>query len=147
MRRFCNRSWGSCTLVLVMIICFSSCKMEKVAPAQEAVKDISGNWRIIKATRNGADLTSIVDFSQFRLKFDAGKYTLVNKVPFLVSQDGNYALDDPKYPFKITFTAGGTTPVATAFNFPIVNGARQLTITFSPGCANNSYVYVFQKTQ
>jgi hypothetical protein len=122
--------------------------MEKIGTAKEAVKDITGNWKIIKATRNGADLTSIVDFSQFRLNFNEGKYALVNKVPFLVSQDGTYALDDPKYPFKITFTAGGSSsPVATAFNFPIVNGARQLTITFSPGCTNNSYVYVFQKVQ
>ena len=147
MRRFCNRSLSGCMLVLMMVICFSSCKMEKVAPAQEAVKDISGNWRIIKATRNGTDLTSIVDFSQFRLNFNQGKYTLVNKVPFLVADNGTYVLDDPKYPFKISFTAGSGTPVATAFNFPIVNGARQLTITFSPGCTNNSYVYVFQKTQ
>jgi hypothetical protein len=134
-------------MVLAIIIGFSSCKIEKLAPAQEAVKDISGNWRIIRATRNGADLTTIVDFSQFRINFKDGKYTLVNKVPFLVNDDGTYALDDPKYPFKISFKAGGATPVATAFNFPIVNGVRQLTITFSPGCANNSYVYVFQKTQ
>jgi len=138
-------------LVLLLMISFSACKMEKTSPTKEAVKDISGNWKIIKATRNGADLTAIVDFSQFRLNFSQGKYALLNKVPFLVSQDGTYTLDDPKYPFKITFTGtgggGSTTPVATAFNFPIVNGERQLTITFSPGCTNNTYVYVFQKAQ
>jgi hypothetical protein len=146
MKRFCKTTKIGLALVLVLGTLFGSCKMEKVGPVAESVKDISGNWKIIKATRNGADLTSIVDFSQFRLNFNQGKYSLVNKVPFLVSQNGAYALDDPKYPFKITFTAGTATPVSTAFNFPIVNGARQLTITFSPGCANNTYVYVFQKS-
>ena len=146
MKRFGNRSRISLALALLLGALFGSCKMEKVGPAAESVKDVSGNWKIIKATRNGTDLTSIVDFSQFRLSFNQGNYTLVNKVPFLVSQNGTYALDDPKYPFKITFTAGAATPVATAFNFPIVNGVRQLSLTFSPGCTNNTYVYVFQKS-
>jgi hypothetical protein len=146
MKRFCNISRISLALVLLLGALFGSCKMERVGPAAEAVKDISGNWKIIKATRNGTDLTAIVDFSQFRLNFNQGKYALVNKVPFLVGQNGTYALDDPKYPFKISFTPGTATPVSTAFNFPIVNGARQLTLTFSPGCTNNTYVYVFQKS-
>jgi len=131
---------------LLLAAGLGSCKLEKVAPMQEQAKDISGDWHIIKATRNGTDLTTLVDLSQFSLSFKDGKYSLVNKVPFLVGQDGLYSLDDPKYPFKISFTAGSNQPVATAFNFPIVNGVRQLTITFSPGCANNNYVYVFQKS-
>lgn len=146
MRRFYNRLWMGGMLFMLLTACLSSCKMEEAAPAKEAVKDISGNWRVVKATRNGTDITTIADFSQFRLNFSNGKYTLVNKVPFLVSQNGAYALDDPRYPFKITFTAGTAAPVSTAFNFPIVNGVRQLTLTFSPGCTNNTYVYVFEKT-
>ncbi|WP_414688595.1 DUF5004 domain-containing protein, partial [Mucilaginibacter sp.] len=39
----------------------------------------------------------------------------------------------------------GDKPVSTAFTYPIVNGKRQLSITFSPGCSNNSYVYVLEK--
>lgn len=147
MRHYYNRPRTILLLLLMLAIGLGSCKMEKISPTKESVKDISGNWKIIRATRNGTDLTSLVDLSQFRLNFDNGKYTLLNKVPFLVSHDGSYSLDDPKYPFQITFTAAGGAPVATSFNFPIVNGVRQLTITFNPGCANNSYVYVFQKVQ
>lgn len=147
MKHYYNRPQTILLLLLVLTTVLGSCKMEKVSPTRESVKDISGNWKIIKATRNGADLTTLVDLSQFRINFNNGKYALLNKVPFLVSQDGSYALDDPKYPFQITFTAAGGTAVATSFDFPIVNGVRQLTITFNPGCANNSYVYVFQKVQ
>ncbi|GAB2686338.1 DUF5004 domain-containing protein [Mucilaginibacter koreensis] len=132
------------TLVCI-IISVSACKTEKIIPAQEPAKDISGKWQVIKATRNGTDITKLVDFSKFRVSFDAGKYTLLDKLPFLVNQDGSYSLDDPQYPFQIAFTANGGKAVATSFTYPIVNGVRQLSITFSPGCANNNYVYVFQK--
>jgi hypothetical protein len=70
---------------------------------------------------------------------------MLNKLPFLVNDDGKFSLDDPQYPFKITFTANGATAVSTPFTYPVVNGKRQLSITFSPGCPNNSYVYVLQK--
>ncbi|AMR32252.1 hypothetical protein A0256_12895 [Mucilaginibacter sp. PAMC 26640] len=133
-------------LPLVLIAALAvSCKTEKVLPQQEGVKDIAGNWQVIRATRNGTDLTALADFSKFRINFGTGTYKLENKLPFLVTQDGAFALDDPQYPFKITFTAAGATPISTAFTYPIVNGKRQLSLTFSPGCANNSYVYVLQK--
>lgn len=133
-------------LVAVAVILMASCKAERALPVAEQVKDITGSWQVIRATRNGTDLTGIIDFSKFRVNFKEGAYALENKLPFLVNNDGKYSLDDPQYPFKITFTATGATPVATAFTYPIVNGKRQLTITFSPGCPNNSYVYVLQKT-
>jgi hypothetical protein len=137
--------WIYMVLVAVLTLAVSACKTEKIVPGSEAPKDINGNWRVIKATRNGTDLTSIIDFSQFRINFTDKGYTLVNKLPFLVNKDGAFALDDPQYPFKITFTATGDKPVSTAFTYPIVNGKRQLSITFSPGCTNNSYVYVLEK--
>lgn len=130
---------------MTIAVLATSCKTEKVLPQKEALKDITGSWQVIKATRNGTDLTSIIDFSAFKINFASGGYTLVNRLPFLVTQDGAFALDDPEYPYKITFTAAGKTPVATAFTYPIVNGQRQLSLTFSPGCTNNSYVYVLQK--
>jgi hypothetical protein len=133
-------------LLLVVVFMAASCKTEKVLPKREALKDISGNWQVIKATRNGTDLTGLVDFSQFRIQFDNGTYKLISKLPFIVTRDGAFALDDPEYPFKITFTAAGDLPISTAFTYPIVNGKRQLTLTFSPGCKNNSYVYVLQQT-
>lgn len=145
MKRFLYKRISSLSMLFLALFFWGSCKMEQIAPAQESTKDISGNWQVIKATRNGTDITSLIDFSQFRLSFNNGSYTLVNRLPFLVSQNGSYTLDDPKYPFQITFTAAGGKPVSTAFTYPIVNGVRQLTINFSPGCPQNAYVYVFQK--
>jgi hypothetical protein len=132
-------------IILTIALLATACKTEKVLPQKEAIKDITGSWQVIKATRNGSDLTALIDFSAFKINFTPTGYALVNKLPFLVDQDGTFALDDPQYPFKITFTAAGKTPVATAFTYPIVNGKRQLSLTFSPGCTGNSYVYVLQK--
>jgi hypothetical protein len=133
-------------LMLVVVLLAASCKTEKIYPQKEAIKDISGNWQVVSASRNGTDLTNLIDFSQFMINFADGKYSLVNKLPFLVNQDGTFALDDPNYPFKITFTATGKEAISTPFTYPIVNGKRQLSISFSPGCANNTYVYVLQKS-
>lgn len=133
-------------LMMAVVILAASCKTEKVLPQKEALKDISGNWQVIRATRNGTDLSGLVDFSKFKINFNEGSYKLENKLPFLVATDGTFSLDDPLYPFKITFTANGGQPIATPFTYPIVNGKRQLSISFSPGCANNTYVYVLQKT-
>ena len=133
-------------LIIVATVLFAACKAEKLAPAQESVKDITGKWKVVKATRNGTDITNLIDFSQFRVSFKEGKYTLDNKLPFLVTANGTYTLDDPQYPFQIKFTGSGSKAVATTFNYPIVNGVRQLSITFSPGCPGNTYVYVFQQT-
>ncbi len=131
--------------VIIAAVFLGSCKTEKIVPSQEAVKDISGNWKVIKATRNGSDITRIVDFTQFRLSFASGKYTLENKLPFIVALNGTYSLDDPQFPFQIKFTGSDSKAVSTAFTYPIVNGVRQLSITFSPGCPGNTYVYVFEK--
>jgi hypothetical protein len=132
-------------LLMLVVLMAAACKTEKVLPQQEALKDISGSWQVIKATRNGTDLSALVDLSQFRINFDGGGYKLMNKLPFIVTQDGAFSLDDPLYPYKITFTVAGGTPVSTAFTYPIVNGKRQLSLTFSPGCTNNAYIYVLQR--
>ena len=133
-------------LIVFFVLIWASCKVEAILPVAESVKDLSGSWKVIKITRNGTDLTSIIDLTQFRVKFDAsGNYTLLNPLPFIVNKDGKYALDDPKYPFKISFTAIGAQPATTAFNYLIVGGIRQLNLTFSPGCILNSYVYTLVK--
>lgn len=127
------------------LMCLGACKTEQIVPSQEMPKDINGNWKVIKATRNGTDITNLVDFSKFQVSFTEGKYALINKLPFLVNQDGTYSLDNPQYPFQIVFTANGGQPIPTAFNYPIVNGVRQLSLTFSPGCPNNTYIYTLEK--
>lgn len=135
-----------CLLWALIALIWASCKVDRVLPVNESVKDISGSWKVLKASRNGTDLTTLVNFNQFRVKFDAkGTYTLVNPLPFVVNQDGSYKLDDPNYPFKIAFTPTGGQTVGIVFNYPIVGGARQLNVTFSPGCTLNTYTYTLVK--
>jgi len=138
-------------LIILSLVVWASCKVDKISEVPEPAKDISGNWQVIKATRNGTDLFTLLDsnyysFSKFRITFNGGAYTLVNPLPFIVAQNGTYSLDNPQYPFIITFKqTGSTTPVSTSFTYPTVNGARQLTLVFSPGCSNNTYSYTLQK--
>lgn len=135
------------TILSVMI--GSSCKTEKTQIVTETVKDISGSWKIVKVVRDGTDITMYngLDFSQFRVNFSNNTYALVNKLPFIVSQDGTYTLNDPQVPTQITFTPAGSAAVTTTFDYPITVGVRTINLTFTanPGCNNNSYVYSLQK--
>lgn len=138
-------------LIVLAILVWSSCKTDKITPITEPVKDLTGTWKVVKASRNGADLFSLVDtsvikFNSFTIKFNGGNYTLSNPLPFIVSQNGTYSLDNPQFPFSIKFTeTGASAPVSTAFTYPIVNGVRVLTLVFSPGCPQNSYSYSLVK--
>ncbi|PUZ26766.1 protein of unknown function [Chitinophaga costaii] len=140
-----HRAGHLCIVLLLMLA--GSCKQSEVVVA-EAQKDISGDWRISKAVRNGIDITTLADFSQFRIHFTAdNKYSLENPLPFVVSKDGSYSLDDPAYPFRLTFTPTGDSAVSTTFNYPVVNGARTIVFSFSPGCSSNTYLYTLQRVQ
>lgn len=113
--------------------------------AIESVKDLSGTWKILKATRNGQDITNMMDFSQFRLNLESdGAYTIDHYLPFLVQNNGQWAVDDPQFPFKLIFTeSGAAAPLTSELYYPVVEGKRQINLTFSPGCHSNSYTYVF----
>ncbi len=130
------------TLLLVI----NSCKQKEILVPEQA-KDIAGEWRVIKALRNGVDITTLTDFTQFRIKFTTDlQYTIENPLPFVVSKNGSYALDDPKYPFRITFRQAGTgAPVSTSFTYPVVAGKRNMSFSFSPGCAANTYLYTLER--
>ncbi len=85
------------------------CKRKEILVPEQA-KDIAGEWRIVKAMRNGIDITTLTDFTQFRIRFNADQqYTIENPLPFIVSKNGSCAIDDPKYPFRITFSQTGGT--------------------------------------
>ena len=137
--------------VLFSILIWTSCKVDRIAPVTEPVKDLTGTWRVIKATRNGTDLFPLVkkaniDFNGFTINFNNGAYTLTNPLPFIVSTNGTYSMDSPQYPFKIAFTETGVSePVTTAFSYPVVNGTRILTLEFNAGCSQISYSYSLEK--
>lgn len=131
--------------ILLIACLIASCRVEEIAPVSEATKNISGSWRVVKATRNGTDITTAFDFSQFRLKFDSLHYTMENRLPFLVNKNGTYQLDDPAYPFRLTMVPEGGTAISTSFNYPTIGGNRQLSISFIPGCELNSYIYTLER--
>ncbi len=107
------------TICILMFL--AACKVEEIAPVGEAPKNIAGSWRVIKATRNGTDVTNAFDFTKFRLQFDAdGNYTLLNRLPFLVNANGKVELDDPNYPFKITFRPEGAPQYPLHLTIPLL---------------------------
>lgn len=128
-----------CSLVLF------ACKPEMLLAPSEPAKDLSGNWQIIKATRNGTDLTMRYDFSQFRIRFTDSSYTIDNPVPFIVNKNGKWAFDDPTYPFTLSFQATDSSAKTSPLLFPVTGGQRNLVITCSPGCSSNTYQYTLQK--
>ena len=131
--------------VIILLLLVFSCKKENAVAPAEPVKAITGNWKIIKAVRNGADLTARFDFSAFRINFADSAYTITDQVPFIVSKNGKWSFDDPQYPFKMFFTAQSDTTKSTAILYPVVDGVRNIVISFSPGCTTNIYQYTLQK--
>ncbi len=137
-------------LLLIMIIPLASCetfKDDSPTEYNESQKDITGTWMITKASRNGTDITALLDFSQFRITFkEDNTYTIDNYLPFLVKSAGTWSLDDPQYPFNLVFKENNTPEAAlSALHYPVVDGKRMISLSFSPGCYTNIYTYVFQK--
>src|SRR5690606_25141508 len=104
-------------------------------------------WHIKKATRNGTDITEKFDFSDFHIQFrEDGTFQIHNPVPFIVKKNGSYRLDDPQYPFRVSFVEeGNDVPVVSDFEYPIVAGQRALTLSFQVGCVHNTYRYTVVK--
>lgn len=134
-------------VVTVSLLAFGlhSCSKEKVVIPAEPVKDITGAWKIVKALRNGTDMTNRFDFSKFRITFSENSYQIINPVPFIQAGDGTWAFDDPNYPFKMNFTSADDTKKSAEIVYPVKNGNRNIVISFSPGCAANIYQYTLEK--
>ena len=111
----------------------------------ESVKDLSGEWRIISVVRNGQDIGRLMDVSNFRLHLKPdGTYTIETDLPFLVRTAGEWSTDHPQFPFTLTFKESATNnTVRTDMVYPIVNGVRQIRLSFSTGCFRNTYTYSF----
>jgi Domain of unknown function (DUF5004) len=131
--------------VIIFLLVNFSCKKENTMIPSEPVKTINGSWKIIKALRNGTDLTNRFNFSAFRINFSDSAYTIENLVPFIVSKNGKWNFDDPVYPFKISFTAQNDVEKGSGMLYPVVDGVRNIIISFSPGCTLNTYEYTLQK--
>ncbi len=137
-------------ILCIMVQLFISCDKFKDSTdyyGEEPVKEIAGSWYITKATRNGLDITNIMDFSNFRINLkDDNTYTIDNYLPFLVRESGTWTVNDLQYPTELTFKEGTSTESnISAFEYQTVEGERQITLSFSPGCYSNIYSYVLKK--
>ncbi|WP_186774512.1 DUF5004 domain-containing protein [Chitinophaga pinensis] len=131
--------------LLILLFGINACQRQEIS-VPEQIKDISGEWRIIKAVRNGVEITTLTDFTLFRIHFKEGQYNIENPMPFVVNKNGSYTLDDPAYPLRISFLQTGTdAAVSTGFTYPVVNGKRNMVFSFSPGCASNTYLYTLER--
>ncbi len=124
-----------------------SCKDEVAAViTDESVKDITGTWKVVSLTRNGEELAQRIDLSKFKITFKPdGTYTLQDKLAFAVAGGGSYKLNDPQYPYSVVLTEQGKTAKSVKFQFPVIEGKRQMSLTLSPGCTGNTYQYNFVK--
>jgi len=132
-------------VLLLWVFTLLSCHRETVVTPIESTKLLNGTWKITKALRNGTDLTSRFDFSGFKIVFQDSTYTLDSLVPFPVTENGAFHLDDPKYPFKLFLKAGDGDYKELNMDYPINAGVRNIIISFSPGCSSNTYQYTLQK--
>jgi hypothetical protein len=135
-------------LPLLFLMAVLSCDDDTDA-LQEAPKELNGTWQIVSVFRNEVDITESIDLSKFRLTFKGdGSYTIDNYLPFIVRGNGKFSLDDPQYPFRITFHDDATQEtVNTDLTYPVVLGKRQIRLSFSPGCVKNTYQYILEEAQ
>lgn len=137
-------------LSLCLMFLLAACELfetNSIGIPEESEKNIDGLWKIAKVIRNEADITTLMDFSNFSIKFNADNtYAIENYLPFAVKENGTWSLDDPQYPFYLTLHENGAQEALILdFNYPTVGGKRILTLSFSPGCGSNIYTYTFEK--
>ena len=86
-------------------------------------------------------------------RFNKNNYKLTftienNNIPFVANENGTWLLDDPAYPFHISFKAKDSITIGVAdLSVPVVMGKRKMVITFSPGCNSNKYIYTLESIQ
>lgn len=131
-------------LLSMLILIIAGCR-KKELEFTEAAKPLNGTWKIVKAVRNGEDMTTLYDFSAFRINFSDSTYTITDPVPFVVNKNGKWHFDDPQYPLELSMQADGSaTVVKPVLRYPVVKGNRNLVLTFSPGCITNKYEYTLE---
>lgn len=138
-------------LLLSVLLLAGACEAFKEdAPVYaEPVKNIEGKWQLMGVVRNGTDISQKMDFSTFRLFLNNDHtYTMQGHLPFMVRSNGQWQVDDVEYPHHITFRESGSPmDVTSEMKYPVVDGKRRISLTFSPGCVSNVYTWTFEKTE
>lgn len=146
MKNYLNKTLTG-TLYFLIIISVTACVKENTDILQEPIKDITGEWRIEMVTRNKVDITDFFNFQDFSLTFnDDGTYHIANEVPFIIDKDGSWEIDPKRYTMYMKFVQGENgEEFSSEFDYPIVQGRREIILKGSPGCMNNIYEYVLRQ--
>lgn len=140
--------------ILFLIICLGlACEDESVTIPDGALEehtiDLSGTWKVKQAILNQRDITDIFDFRQIELTLKMDQlptdFTIeTGSAPFPVLQGGQWEYNDPAYPTAIVFEANNNRR-SVNFSSPPISGDKTFRISFSLGCAENVYTYIFEK--
>lgn len=138
---------------LFLIGCEEELSVRQDALTDYAV-DINGTWQLFSISRNGEDLSGKISFTDYTLDLNNdGTFNLSSsKVPFPTLRtsgasfiSGNWAFNDDFQPTEIQFS-NGPAVVPTRLDQPLFGSNNTtLSITFSLGCATNTYLYQFKK--
>ena len=96
-----------------LAIAVSSCNTfkDEITPENysEVAKNINANWQLSAVSRNGVDITDMMDFTRFHIVLNEDNtYKIENYLPFIVKGNGSWSVDDPIYPFHLFFKENGT---------------------------------------
>ena len=113
-----------------LAIAVSSCNTfkDEITPENysEVAKNINANWQLSAVSRNGVDITDMMDFTRFHIVLNEDNtYKIENYLPFIVKGNGSWSVDDPIYPFHLFFKENGTEKeIKTLIGFRTVNGKQ-----------------------
>ncbi len=116
----------------------------------EQTVDLQGQWKVSRAWINGQEASELFDFGQITLTLDMTNqptsYRLeTGQAPFPVIIDGEWTYDDLAYPTQLIFSNPNQRR-AINFDAPPISANKTFKLSFTLGCADNTYVYEFEKT-
>jgi len=141
-------------LLIIPILCFSGCESKEVTipggAFDEKTIDLQGTWKISRVLLNGTEITDKFDFTGFALTLNMSggqpaEFQINNaSAPFVVINNGTWSYNDPVYPTSMKFNTGFDEG-SVQFLVPPISTGSEMSISFSLGCHDNTYVYEFGK--
>ena len=152
-----NRQGRIVGRILLYLICssfmFLACNDDITIPEgalEEHVMDIRGEWQLKIVRQNKDDISQRMNFSDLTLHLEMDSkgptdYQIETAgLPFVILEDGTWSVDDVSYPTAITFNTSNAS-ATVLLDRPPISGGDFLSMSFSLGCSENTYVYEFIK--
>jgi len=140
-------------LVLILFGCEDELLVRQDALTPYAVS-IEGTWELYSISRNGMDLTGVMDLTDSNIEFNGdGTFSLSSaSMPFPTLRpseayftSGGWSFNNDYQPTELQFS-DGSARVPVKLDQPLYgNNNTTLALEFSLGCSTNTYVYQFKK--